>query len=88
MFREFIPERDEAEYRTFKVLERIPNMQDFNLFDEWKYHNYPAHINYMNYFNTYFEIIPETHFYDRYKCNGTKNTRKDWISISEKPVKH
>ena len=87
MFREFIPERDEAEYRTFKVLERIPNMQDFNLFDEWKYHNYPAHINYMNYFNTYFEIIPETHFYDRYKCNGTKNTRKDWISISEKTCK-
>jgi len=87
MFREFIPERDDAEYRTFKILERIPNMQDFNLFDEWKYHNYPAHINYMNYFNTYFEIIPETHFYDRYKCNGTKNTRKDWISISEKTCK-
>ena len=87
MFREFIPERDEAEYRTFKILERIPNMQDFNLFDEWKYHNYPAHINYMNYFNTYFEIIPETHFYDRYKCNGTRNTRKDWISISEKTCK-
>ncbi len=87
MFREFIPERDEAEYRTFKVLERIPNMQDFNLFDEWKYHNYPAHINYMNYFNTYFEIIPETHFYDRFECSGTKNTRKDWISISEKTCK-
>jgi len=87
MFREFIPEKNEAEYRTFKILERIPNMQDFNLFDEWKYHNYPAHINYMNYFNTYFEIIPETHFYDRYKCNGTKNTRKDWISISEKTCK-
>lgn len=87
MFREFIPERDEAEYRTFKILERIPNMQDFNLFDEWKYHNYPAHINYMNYFNTYFEIIPETHFYDRFKCLGTKNTRKDWISISEKTCK-
>lgn len=87
MFREFIPERDEAEYRTFKVLERIPNMQDFNLFDEWKYHNYPVHINYMNYFNTYFEIIPETHFYDRFECSGTKNTRKDWISISEKTCK-
>ena len=88
MFREFIPERDDAEYRTFKILERIPNMQDFNLFDEWKYHNYPAHINYMNYFNTYFEIIPETHFYDRTNVSGaTRNTRKDWISISEKTCK-
>ena len=88
MFREFIPERDDAEYRTFKILERIPNMQDFNLFDEWKYHNYPAHINYMNYFNTYFEIIPETHFYDRTNVSGgTRNTRKNWISISEKTCK-
>ena len=87
-FREFIPERDEQTYRSFKILERLPNMQDFNLFDEWKYHNYPAHINYMNYFNTYFEIVPETHFYDRINLRGgTRNTRKDWVSISEKTCK-
>ena len=87
-FREFIPERDEQTYRSFKILERLPNMQDFDLFDEWKYHNYPAHINYMNYFNTYFEIVPETHFYDRTNLRGgTRNTRKDWVSISEKTCK-
>lgn len=88
-FREFIPERDEDAYRRFKILERLPNMQDFDLFDEWKYHNYPAHINYMNYFNTYFEIVPETHFYDRSDIvrGGTKRTRKDWVSISEKTCK-
>jgi len=87
-FREFIPERDEEKYRSFKILERLPNMQDFDLFDEWKYHNYPAHINYMNYFNSYFEVVPETHFYDRTNLkNGTRNTRKDWISISEKTCK-
>lgn len=87
-FREFIPQRDDTTYRSFKILERLPNMQDFDLFDEWKYHNYPAHINYMNYFNSYFEVVPETHFYDRTNLpGGTKNTRKDWISISEKTCK-
>lgn len=88
LFNEFIPEKNVETYRNFKILNRIPHYQDFNLYDKWKYHNYPAHVNFMNYFNTYFEIVPETQFYDRsIVTNGTRKTRKDWINVSEKTCK-
>jgi hypothetical protein len=87
LYREFIPEPNETEFRNFKILERIPNSQDFDLFDKWKYHNYPAHVNFMNYFNTYFEIVPETQFYHRDNIRPTIDTRLDWNNISEKTCK-
>jgi hypothetical protein len=87
LYREFIPERNEQEFRNFKILERIPNSKDFDLFDKWKYHNYPAHVNFMNYFNTYFEIVPETHFYHRENIKPTMDTRIDWNNVSEKSCK-
>lgn len=87
LFQEFIPDRDLETYNNFKILERIPHFQDFDLYDHWKYHNYPAHVNFMNYFNTYFEVVPETQFYDRINLSGTKSTRQDWVSISEKTCK-
>lgn len=88
LFNEFIPHRDYEKYKQFKILERIPHFQDFDLYDHWKYHNYPAHVNFMNYFNTYFEVVPETQFYDRTNLShGTKSTRKDWINVSEKTCK-
>lgn len=87
LYREFIPEPNETEFRNFKILERIPNSKDFDLFDKWKYHNYPAHVNFMNYFNTYFEIVPETHFYHRHNMKPTMDTRIDWNNVSEKSCK-
>jgi hypothetical protein len=87
LFQEFIPYRDLETYKNFKILKRIPHFQDFDLYDHWKYHNYPPHVNFMNYFNTYFEVVPETQFYDRINLPGTKNTRKDWLNISEKTCK-
>lgn len=87
LYREFIPEHNEQEFRNFKILERIPNSKDFDLFDKWKYHNYPAHVNFMNYFNTYFEIVPETHFYHRENIKPTMDTRIDWNNVSEKSCK-
>ena len=87
LYREFIPQPNEQEFRNFKILERIPNSKDFDLFDKWKYHNYPAHVNFMNYFNTYFEIVPETHFYHRENIKPTMDTRIDWNNVSEKSCK-
>jgi hypothetical protein len=87
LYREFIPQPNETEFRNFKILERIPNSKDFDLFDKWKYHNYPAHVNFMNYFNTYFEIVPETHFYHRDNIKPTMDTRIDWNNVSEKSCK-
>lgn len=87
LYREFIPMHNEIEFRNFKVLEAIPKSIDFDVFDKWKYHNYPSHVNFMNYINTYFEIVPETHFYHRQDCKPTMDTRIDWCSISEKTCK-
>ena len=42
----------------------------------------------MHYFNTYFEVIPETQFYHRTKfLRGTRATQTNWASVSEKTLK-
>lgn len=87
-FGEFIPEHNVEEYRKFKILERIPNMHDYDLNDKFKYYNYSFQVNHMHYFNTYFEIIPETQFYHRpVGLRGTRATQKNWKSVSEKTLK-
>jgi len=87
LFNEFVPQSNENEFRNFKILERIPNMHDYDLFDKFKYNNYSFQVNHMHYFNSYFEVIPETQFYHREYLPGTKDTRKDWNNFSEKTLK-
>ena len=88
LFNEFIPAHNEEEYRKFKILERVPNMHDYDLNDKFKYYNYSFQVNHMHYFNTYFEVIPETQFYHRTKfLRGTRATQTNWASVSEKTLK-
>jgi len=85
-FRQFIPFDKEAEYRKFKILERIPHMPDFDFNQIKKQGGYSPNANIVHYLSTYFEIILETQFYHK-DTNDYCSTRSDWNNISEKTFK-
>jgi hypothetical protein len=87
VFNDFVPLESHDEFYSFDVLKLLPKRIDFDLFSKDTYNSRGGQVNLVTYLDTYFEIVPETRFYDTTNEAGGKQTYRTWNNISEKTMK-